>query len=275
MRMTATEASTSVDRDQLVINHVGLVKVMAHRLAQRLPSQVEMSDLISVGVLGLIDAAGRYRPAMGVPFDAFARRRVQGAMLDALRDLDWAPRSLRRMRRDIDGATAQLRHQLRREPTEEEIAGAMSMSTVEYERALDQIRTLELGAVRQLDATGEDGTPLLELCLDPEEGPDVQLERTELKRLLAKALLELPERERHILALYYEEEMTMAEIGAVIGVCESRVSQLRSLALSRLRSSLRGTLGDRPGAQSSRASGNGNRAKKTPPAASRQGEARQ
>ena len=172
------------------------------------------------------------------------------------------------MRRDIDGATANLRHQLRREPTEEEIAGAMSMTTVEYERALDQIRTLELGAVRQLDATGEDGTPLLELCLDPEEGPDVQLERTELKRLLAKALLELPERERHILALYYEEEMTMAEIGAVIGVCESRVSQLRSLALSRLRGSLRGTLGDRSnGAQSTRASGNGNRAKKTPRAA--------
>ena len=147
------------------------------------------------------------------------------------------------------------------------------MTTVEYERALDQIRTLELGAVRQLDATGEDGTPLLELCLDPEEGPDVQLERTELKRLLAKALLELPERERHILALYYEEEMTMAEIGAVIGVCESRVSQLRSLALSRLRSSLRGTLGDRPGAQSTRATGNGNRAKKSAPP--RSGEARQ
>jgi RNA polymerase sigma factor FliA len=249
MRMTATEVSTSasssVDRDQLVINHVGLVKVMAHRLAQRLPSQVEMSDLISVGVLGLIDAAGRYRPAMGVPFDAFARRRVQGAMLDALRDLDWAPRSLRRLRRDIDGTTAQLRHQLRREPTDREIGDALAMTPAEFERALDQIRTLDLGAVRQLDATSDDGTPLLELCLDPEEGPDVQLERTELKRLLASALLELPERERHILALYYEEEMTMAEIGAVIGVCESRVSQLRSLALSRLRTSLKKTLGDR------------------------------
>ena len=97
MRMTATEASTSVDRDQLVINHVGLVKVMAHRLAQRLPSQVEMSDLISVGVLGLIDAAGRFKPGLGVPFDAFARRRIQGAMLDSLRDLDWAPRALRKL----------------------------------------------------------------------------------------------------------------------------------------------------------------------------------
>jgi RNA polymerase sigma factor for flagellar operon FliA len=231
------------ERDQLVITHVGLVKAMAHRLAQRLPSQVEMNDLISVGVLGLIDAAGRYRPSMGVPFDAFARRRVQGAMLDALRDLDWAPRSLRRMRRDLDATIARLRHDLAREPNEDEIAAAMSLSPAEYARVLDQVRTLEVGAVRQLDATGEDGTPLLELCMDQEDGPDVQLERTELRQHLARALLELPERERQILALYYEEEMTMAEIGEVIGVCESRVSQLRSLALSRLRASLRASLG--------------------------------
>lgn len=238
-----TASTTLADRDQLVITHVGLVKAMAHRLAQRLPSQVEMTDLISVGVLGLIDAAGRYRPSMGVPFDAFARRRVQGAMLDALRDLDWAPRSLRRMRRDLDATIARLRHDLAREPEESEIADAMSMSAEEYAKVLDQVRTLELGAVRQLDATGEDGTPLLELCIDADEAPDAQLERVELRRLLAKALMELPERERQILALYYEEEMTMAEIGAVIGVCESRVSQLRSLALSRLRASMRESLG--------------------------------
>ena len=237
-----TATANLADRDQLVIAHVGLVKAMAHRLAQRLPSQVEMTDLISVGVLGLIDAAGRYRPSMGVPFDAFARRRVQGAMLDALRDLDWAPRSLRRMRRDLDATIARLRHDLAREPEEDEIADAMSLSPEEYAKVLDQVRSLELGAVRQLDATGEDGTPLLELCIDSDEAPDAQLERTELRRLLAKALMELPERERQILALYYEEEMTMAEIGAVIGVCESRVSQLRSLALSRLRTSMREAL---------------------------------
>ncbi len=237
-----TATANLADRDQLVISHVGLVKAMAHRLAQRLPSQVEMTDLISVGVLGLIDAAGRYRPSMGVPFDAFARRRVQGAMLDALRDLDWAPRSLRRMRRDLDATVARLRHDLAREPEEDEIADAMSLSAEEYAKVLDQVRSLELGAVRQLDATGEDGTPLLELCIDSDEAPDAQLERTELRRLLAKALMELPERERQILALYYEEEMTMAEIGAVIGVCESRVSQLRSLALSRLRTSMRESL---------------------------------
>jgi RNA polymerase sigma factor for flagellar operon FliA len=203
---------------------------------------VEIPDLISIGVLGLMDAAGRYRAALGVPFDAFARRRVQGAMLDALRDLDWAPRSLRKLRRDLDAAMAKLRHQLKREPTDLEIAEAMNLSEAEYDRLLDQVRSLELGALRQLDAPNQDGSSLLELVIDPDEGPEVTLERTELRAHLAKALMELPERERQILALYYEEELTMAEIGAVIGVCESRVSQLRSLALSRLRVSLKDSL---------------------------------
>lgn len=241
MRVTGSQAKLN-ERDDLVMRHVGLVKAMAHRLAQRLPSQVEMTDLIGVGVLGLIDAASRYRPSMGVPFDAFARRRVQGAMLDALRDLDWAPRSLRRMRRDVDTTLARLRHELGRDPSEVEIARALSMTSEQYAKALEQLRTLEAGAVRQLDATAEDGTPLLELCIDADEGPHAQLERAELRRYLATALLALPERERQILALYYEEELTMAEIGEVIGVCESRVSQLRSLALSRLRASLKEAL---------------------------------
>lgn len=204
MRLSA-HVPVESDRNQLVIAHVGLVKALAHRLAQRLPSQVEMSELISVGVVGLIDAADRYKPAMGVPFDAFARRRVQGAMLDALRELDWAPRSLRRMRRDLDAAVAKLRHELKREPTEDEVAGRLSMSRAEFDKSMDQIRTLEMGAIRQLDATAEDGSPLFELCLDPEQGPDAQLQRVELRRLLADAIRELPQREREILALYYEE----------------------------------------------------------------------
>jgi RNA polymerase sigma factor for flagellar operon FliA len=148
------------------------------------------------------------------------------------------------MRRDLDAAIATLRHELKRDPNEGEIAKKLAMSPAEYEKNVEQIRTLELGAIRQLDATGEDGSPLFELCLDPEEGPDAQLHRTELRRLLADAIRELPERERQILALYYEEELTMAEIGKVIGVCESRVSQLRSLALSRLRTSLKAALGE-------------------------------
>lgn len=241
---TSTDAAAShVDvRNRLVLEHVALVKTLAQRLAQRLPSQVEVSDLVSVGLLGLIDAAGRYKPTMGVPFDAFARRRVQGAMLDSLRDLDWAPRSLRRLRRDVDGAVAALRRRLGRDPEEGEIAAELSLSQAEYEHVLEQLRTLELASIRSLDAPSENGVPRLELCIDPDEGAVRQLERKELRQHLARAIEQLPERERQILALYYDEELTLAEIGAVIGVCESRVSQLRSLALSRLRAALRSSL---------------------------------
>jgi RNA polymerase sigma factor FliA len=238
-----TRAEERTDRDQLVLDHVGLVKALAQRLAQRLPAQVEMTDLVSVGVLGLIDAATRYKASTGVPFDAFARRRVQGAMLDALRDLDWAPRSLRKSRRDLDATIARLRHELKREPNDAEIAESMHLSETEYDRLLDQVKSLELGALRQLDATSQEGGSLIEMIIDPEEGPEARLERTELRAHLGKAIAQLPDRERQILALYYEEELTMAEIGAVIGVCESRVSQLRSLALSRLRVTLKEALG--------------------------------
>lgn len=230
-------------RDRLVMEHVSLVRTLALRLAQRLPPQVEVADLIGVGVVGLIDAAGRFKPELGIPFDAFARRRVQGAMLDSLRELDWAPRSVRRLRRDVDGAIARLRTRLAREPEESEIAAELSLTREAYARALEQLRTLEVGAVRPLDATTEDGTPLLELCVDRSEGAAAQLERKELRTHLARAIDDLPERERHILALYFEEEMTLAEIGAVIGVGESRVSQLRAQALTRLRVSLQQSLG--------------------------------
>jgi RNA polymerase sigma factor for flagellar operon FliA len=242
MRMN-TASAAGADRDRLVMEHVGLVKATAHRLARRLPPQVEVTDLISIGVLGLIDAAGRYRASMGVPFDAFARRRVHGAMLDALRDMDWAPRSLRKMRREVDTAIARLRHDLKREPTEAEVADALRLTAGDYGRTLEQLRSLEVGMVRPLEEQSQDGTSLIDLCLDPDDGPEVRLQRMELREHLAAAIEQLPERERQILAMYYQEEMTLAEIGAVIGVGESRVSQLRSLAIARLRGLLRQALG--------------------------------
>lgn len=242
MRMSAKAAVEAVDvetRDRLVMQHVGLVKALASRLAHRIPAQVELSELISVGVLGLIDAAGRYQPALGVPFDAYARRRIHGAMLDALRELDWAPRSLRKMRRRVDATVAQLRHDLKREPAGTEIAAALQMSESEYERVLDQLRAADLAIVRRSSTDGRDE---LEVAVDPEEGPHAHLERSELRAMLAEAIRELPERERHILAMYYHEELTLAEIGQVIGVGESRVSQLRTQAIARLRAGLGVTL---------------------------------
>jgi RNA polymerase sigma factor for flagellar operon FliA len=242
MRMSAHAARLET-RDDLVMQNVALVKSLAQRLAQRLPSQVQVEDLVSAGVLGLIEAAGRYKSSLGVPFQAFARRRIHGAMLDALRDLDWAPRSLRRLRRDVDSAVASERARLGREPEEQEIASALGMTVAQYERALEQLRTLELAAARELDAPTADGTPLLEFCVDPGESAVQTIERQELRSHLAEAIGQLPERERQILALYYEEELTLAEIGEVIGVCESRVCQLRGLAVTRLRTLLRESLG--------------------------------
>lgn len=236
MQSTTSDADTAV-RDQLVMEHVGLVKAMASRLANRLPPQVEVSELVSVGVLGLIDAAGRFRPSLGVPFSAFARRRIHGAMLDSLRGLDWAPRAVRKLRRDVDAAIANLRFELGREPEAADIARALDVSESEYEKMLDRLKVAELASIRQSSA-GEDGRTALDVEIEPSEGPHARLEREEMRQLLAQAITDLPDRERHILALYYEEELTLAEIGQVIGVGESRVSQLRSQAIARLRSAL-------------------------------------
>ena len=237
-------AAVAVDpdvRDHLVMTHVDLVKAMASRLRRRLPSQVEISELVSVGVLGLIDAATRYQPTLGVPFDAFARRRIQGAMLDALRGLDWVPRSVRKMQRQSEEVTARLRQSLGREPESEEIAAAMGMSIDDYTHLLDEIRTIEVAVARPSQSDGEP-TSLIDLVIDTGSGQQVQLERAELRQQLALALRQLPERERHVLSLSYVQELTLAEIGKVLGVGESRVSQIRTQAILRLRSLLRPAL---------------------------------
>jgi RNA polymerase sigma factor FliA len=238
MRMrTVTTAPDPQQRDALVMAHVDLVRSMASRLGRRLPSQVELSELVSVGVLGLIEAANRYQPTLGVPFDAFARRRIHGAMLDALRGLDWVPRSLRRLQRDVDGAMTSLRHTLGREPEAAEIAAALGVTPEQYDQKLDDLRLADV-AVLQSAGTGDESAGLLEVAVD-DNGPYRQLERRELRMRLATALAELPDRERQILALSYEQELTLAEIGQVIGVGESRVSQLRTQAIARLRSLMR------------------------------------
>jgi RNA polymerase sigma factor for flagellar operon FliA len=235
---TAAPEPNLADRDALVLAHVDLVRALASRLGRRIPPHVDVSELVSVGVVGLIDAATRYQPSLGVPFDAFARRRINGAMLDALRDLDWVPRSVRRLQRSLEDALTKLRHELGDEPADEQIAAELGLSHERYERMLDDLRWTDLSIVRSSSGHDDDGDGL-ELAVDPDEGPHASLERTELKARLADALGEIPERERQILALYYQKDLTLAEIGAVIGVGESRVSQLRTQAILRLRSLLR------------------------------------
>ena len=234
---TALSVDTQV-RDELVMAHVDLVKSMASRLRRRLPSQVDVSELVSVGVLGLIDAASRYQPALGVPFDAFARRRIHGAMLDALRSLDWVPRSVRKLQRQAEDITSRLRQKLGREPESEEIAAGLGITVEEYGRLLDDLRSIEVAAARPANDAG-DAVNLIDLAIDPDAGQHIRLERQEIRRRLAQALTELPERERQVLSLSYVEGLTLVEIGRVFGVGESRVSQIRTQAVLRLRSMLR------------------------------------
>jgi RNA polymerase sigma factor FliA len=238
MRLAAPRTADHETRDHLVMAHVDLVKTLAHRLRRRLPSHVELSELVSVGVLGLIEAASRYQPSLGVPFDAFARRRIQGAMLDALRGLDWVPRSVRRTQRRAEDAIARLRRSLGREPDIDEIAADLGITVEQYDRMLDDLRTAELAVAKAFDDEGG-ATSLIDLAIDGHDGPYVRLERLELRRRLADSLAQLPERERQILSLSYVNEMTLAEIGQVFGIGESRVSQLRTQAVMRLRSLLR------------------------------------
>ena len=235
MRLAPDSDQQREERDRLVMDHVGLVKSMASRLARRLPAQVGVSELVSVGVLGLIDAAGRYRPSLGIPFSAFARRRIHGAMLDALREVDWAPRSVRRAQREVDAVISRLRHTTGHEPESHEIAAALNVSLDEYEKMLDQIRSIEVATVRLAGGREEGRGDLLDIAVDTEDSPHARVERQELRKMLARALAKLPERERQIIALSYVEELTLAEIGETIGVGESRVSQLRTQAIARLR----------------------------------------
>lgn len=239
MRLNPVEVDIEA-ANRLVLEHVELVKTLAARMSHRVPAHIEFGELVSVGMMGLVEAARRFQPSLGVPFDAFARRRVHGAMVDSLRGMDWAPRSVRRMRREVDAAISKVRHELRREPTDHEIAQSLSVSDQDYARMLDQIRAVDLATLRQLEAP--DDQPLLEVALESDEGPHARLERAELREHLGRALMQIPERERQILSLYYEHELTLAEIGEVIGVGESRVSQIRTQAIARLRTSLRESL---------------------------------
>jgi RNA polymerase sigma factor for flagellar operon FliA len=223
-----------------VVAYSPLVKYVAGRMCSGLPAHVEEADLISYGLIGLISAIERFEPEREIKFETYAIPRIRGAIIDELRALDWVPRSVRARAREIERANAKLEHQLQRPPTDEEMAEALGLSMEEFQDSLIQISNSTIAALDELwtvsDASG-DQVSLLDTLQDPgAPDPARVADATDLKDRVADAIARLPEREKLVIALYYYENLTLREIGEVLGVTESRISQLHTKAVLRLRS---------------------------------------
>jgi RNA polymerase sigma factor for flagellar operon FliA len=230
-------------RDRLIVNYSPLVKYVAGRLGSSLPTHVDEADLVSYGLLGLMSAIDRYDPERDIKFETYAIARIRGSIIDELRTLDWVPRSVRSRAREIERAIRELESKLGRAPTDEEIAGKVGISTDELEESLVDISRSSIAALDELWSTSSEGdqVSLLDTLEDPESvKPADALDETEIREALAEAISRLPEREKLVVTLYYYEELTLREIGEVLGVTESRVSQLHAKAILRLRSRLHG-----------------------------------
>lgn len=230
-------------RDRLIVAYAPLVKYVAGRMSSALPAHVEESDLISYGLLGLIGAVERYDPDRAVKFETYAVSRIKGAIIDELRSLDWVPRSVRARAREIERTAAELEHQLHRVPTEEEIAKAMHMEMSEFHGHITQISNSSIVALDEMwtVSAGSDSLSLIDTLGDHSAGdPANLLDVTEMREGLADAIATLPEREKIVIALYYYDRLTLREIGDVLGVTESRVSQLHTKAILRLKGRLHG-----------------------------------
>jgi len=224
-------------REQLLLDHLPQVHYVARRIHFRLPPQVPLEDLVHAGILGLIDAVRKYDPTKNVPLKHYAEFRIRGAILDSLRLLDWSPRALRRQARRLEQAVAQFRTRLGHEPTEEEISAELQMSLEGLQHLRSKLRALDVGSFQSesADAGGEDE---IERCASKEEDPYQQALRAEMTEWLARAMNELPRRQREVLSLYHFQELTMKEVGRILSIGESRVSQIHSAALLRLRTRL-------------------------------------
>ncbi|HEX6722933.1 MAG TPA: RNA polymerase sigma factor FliA [Burkholderiaceae bacterium] len=215
-----------------------MVRRLAHQMIAKLPANVEIDDLIQVGMIGLTDAMTRFDHKQGVQFETFATQRIRGAMLDELRGADWMSRGNRKQQRDIEGAVRRLEQQLGRAPAESEIAREMGISLADYQELLGKVRGTQLFYLE--DLSGEDGDDFLDRHVaDEGANPLDMLEDHRMREALVDAIGKLPEREQHVMSMYYERDMNLKEIAAVLGVTESRVCQLHSQSIARLRSKLR------------------------------------
>jgi RNA polymerase sigma factor for flagellar operon FliA len=231
-------AISAEEREHLILQHMPQVRLIARRIHDRLPETVSLEDLVSTGVIGLISAIDRYDPGHGEKLKTYAEYKIRGAILDSLRGLDWAPRQQRHRSKLIEGAIAKLEQLLHRSPGEEEIARELGISLGDYHDWLTEIRGLNLGSLES-HPPEEDGRELLRFVANDEETwPSSLLERSELRRILAQAIARMPEIERTVLGLYFQEELTLREIASMVRLHESRVSQLKTQAIARLRSFL-------------------------------------
>ena len=232
--------SADPDRDRLLLEHLPTVRYLARRIHERLPQHVDLDDLISAGVVGLIDALAKFDHSKQVQFKSYAQFRIRGAILDSLRTLDWSPRELRRKGRAVEEAIRAVTQRLGCVPAEQEIAREMGLGLGEYQQLLGELKGLEIGSLHMERMEDSGDEELAYIPGSPDDDPLFRCLQGEMKQRLADAIEELPEKERMVLSLYYYEELTMKEIGLTLGVVESRVSQIHSSAVVRLRAALAG-----------------------------------
>ena len=232
-------AKGRLDTDTLLKQHSPLVRRLAHQMIAKLPANVELDDLIQVGMIGLSDALTRFDVGQGVQFETFATQRIRGAMLDELRGGDWMSRGDRRNQRAIETAVRKLEQTMGRAPAESEIAKEMGLSLTDYQELLGKVRGTQL--VYLEDMTGDDGDDdyLDRHVVDEDANPMTQLQDRRMREALVEAIKNLPEREQFVMSMYYEQDMNLKEIAVVLKVTESRICQLHSQSIARLRSKLR------------------------------------
>ena len=232
-------ALSAAEQESLLLEHLPVVRFLARRIHERLPQHVDMEDLVSAGIVGLMDALQKFDPDKKVQFRSYAQFRIRGAILDSLRTLDWSPRDLRRKGRAVEEAIRALTARLGRPPGEAEVAVEMALDLEAYQQLLGDLKGLEIGTlhVERNEDSGEE--ELAYIPGRPDEDPLFRCLRGELEGRLAEAIDKLPDRERLVMTLYYYEEMTMREIGLALGVVESRVSQMHASAVAHLRAALK------------------------------------
>ena len=226
------------DKNHLLTEHMPLVKRLAHHMKAKLPPSVEVDDLVQAGMMGLLDAINRYEDNHGAQFETYAVLRIRGAMLDELRNSDWMPRSTRQNMRKVETAMTELQQRLGRPPSESEVAQSLKMSLADYQDLLSDGGGHQLVYYEDFRGDDDDGSFLDRYAVDDED-PLRSLLDTDFRQAVIDAIDKLPPREKMLMGLYYEEELNLKEIGAVMGVSESRVSQLHTQAVARLRAALR------------------------------------